>query len=316
MGSKTRRSFLKQATIAAGTPAIFAITGTKPLHSAGADENLSPMRLAICNETFGDWPFEKAFAMAADCGYRGIEIAPFTISDYVTDVSSQQRTKVRRQAEAAGLEVIGLHWLLARTKGFHLTSPDSAVRRKTADYLGELARFCADLGGKLLIFGSPKQRNLPPGVGRTDAMRYAAEVIRMALPALEAADVTLAMEPLSPGTTDFLNTASDAAELVRAVDSSRCRLILDCNAMATEPTPMPELIRKHAPMLAHFHANDPNRQGPGFGKLDFLPILKALAEIDYRGWISVEVFDYTPGPEQLARRSIRYLKKCMAELAR
>jgi sugar phosphate isomerase/epimerase len=294
---------------------MVAGAGAISLGSVSAAVDTSRMRLAICNETFGDWPFEKAFGLAADCGYRGIEIAPFTISDYVTDVSSLERSKVRKQAEAAGLEVVGLHWLLARTKGFHLTSPDPAVRGKTADYLGELARFCAELGGKLLIFGSPKQRNLLPGVSRAEAMRYAAEVIRAALPALDATDVTLAMEPLSPGTTDFLNTASDAAELVRAVDSPRCRLILDCNAMSTESTPIPELIRKHAPMLAHFHANDPNQQGPGFGKLDFLPILQTLGEVNYRGWISVEVFDYTPGAEELARRSIRYLQKCMAELA-
>ena len=98
------------------------------------------------------------------------------------------------------------------------------------------------------------------------------------------------------------------------VGSPHCRLHLDCKAMATEPTPIPALIHKYRGLFVHFHANDPNRQGPGFGKLDFVPIMKALHEIDYRGWVSVEVFDYTPGPERLARESIAYMQKCAAAI--
>ena len=48
------------------------------------------MKFAVCNETFKDWPFEKAFAFAAECGYTGLEFAPFTISDYVTDISAEK----------------------------------------------------------------------------------------------------------------------------------------------------------------------------------------------------------------------------------
>ena len=79
------------------------------------------MRFAICNETFQDWPFEKAFAFAAELGYSGLEIAPFTIHTNAYEISSEKRAEVRRQADEAGLEIIGLHWLLAKTEGFQLT---------------------------------------------------------------------------------------------------------------------------------------------------------------------------------------------------
>jgi sugar phosphate isomerase/epimerase len=85
--------------------------------------------------------------------------------------------------------------------------------------------------------------------------------------------------------------------------------------MATEAVPAPSLILEHRRLLAHFHANDPNRQGPGFGQLDFRPIFRALGEIDYAGWVSVEVFDYAPGIENLARKSIEYMLDCLDQLA-
>jgi sugar phosphate isomerase/epimerase len=271
------------------------------------------MRFAICNETFQDWPFEKAFGFAAECGYEGIELAPFTVATYAHEFTAAQREKVRRQAETAGLEICGLHWLMAKTEGFYLTSPDEETRRRTALYLSDLAKLCADLGGRVLVLGSPDQRNLLPGVSRTEATEYATDVIQHVVPALVENDVILALEPLGPEWTDFLRNSTEGRNLAATVDSTQVRLHLDCKAMSSESRPAADIIRDNEDLLAHFHANDPNSQGPGFGPLDFKPILAALQEISYSGWVSVEVFDYTPGIERLARESIEYLKSCLAE---
>ena len=193
------------------------------------------------------------------------------------------------------MEVVGLHWLLAFTEGYYLTTPDAAVRRRTSEYFAELARLCRDLGGQILVLGSPKQRNLLPGVSHEQALQFAAEVIRGFVPALEECGVTLAVEPLGPQDGDFLLTADAAVELIQLVDSPCCRLHLDVKAMSTEQKPIVDIIRDNAPRLVHFHANDPNRRGPGMGDLDFQPILRMLQEVNYQGWVSVEVFDYAPG---------------------
>ncbi|MCH8830602.1 MAG: sugar phosphate isomerase/epimerase, partial [Planctomycetes bacterium] len=165
------------------------------------------MKFAICNETFQDWPFERAFALAAECGYTGLEVAPFTIANDVNDISAAKRSEVRRQAEAAGLRIVGLHWLLAKTEGLYMTTPDAEVRRKTSEYFGDLARFCADLGGRVMVCGSPQQRSLLPGVSHEEAMKHAADVFQAVLPTLEETDVTIALEPLAPAETDFMQTA-------------------------------------------------------------------------------------------------------------
>lgn len=273
------------------------------------------MRFAICNETFQDWPFDKAFAFAAELGYTGLEIAPFTINTNAYEITPAKRAEVRKQADDAGLAIIGLHWLLAKTTGYYLTTPDDAVRKKTADYLGELGRLCRDLGGSLMVLGSPQQRNLLPGVTHEQAMELAADCLCRTMPTLEECGVTLAVEPLGPADGTFLNTAEFGARLCEMVASPHCRLHLDCKAMSSEAKPIPQILREQRRLMHHFHANDPNLRGPGMGELDFVPIFQTLAELDYRGWVSVEVFDYAPGVEALAGESIEYMEECLAKLA-
>src|SRR5579872_2577606 len=97
-------------------------------------------RYAICNETFEGWDHARVCRFVAELGYTGLEVAPFTLAARVTDVTPERRRELRRQAEDCGLTLLGLHWLLAKTEGLHLTSADESTRRRTGDYLVELAR--------------------------------------------------------------------------------------------------------------------------------------------------------------------------------
>jgi sugar phosphate isomerase/epimerase len=268
------------------------------------------MHYAICNETFEGWDHARVCRTAAELGYGGLEIAPFTLAPRITDITADQRRTLRKQAEDVGLQIIGLHWLLAKTEGFMLTSPDAAVRRRTAEYLGELARCCRDLGGDLMVFGSPAQRRIPAGKSKADAADFAVETFRAAAPAIADSGVRLCLEPLAPPEADFLNTCAEAVELLDRIDHPNFVLHQDVKAMSSEVDPIPTLIHRHAARTAHFHANDANRRGPGFGDTDFKPIFKALKDSKYDGWVSVEVFDYSPDPLTIARDSIRYMREC------
>ena len=268
------------------------------------------MKYAICNETFEGWDHARVCGRVAELGYTGLEVAPFTLAPRITDVSGVRRAELRRQAEAAGVRIIGLHWLLAKTEGFHLTSPDAAVRRRTGEYLADLARAAADLSGDILVLGSPFQRNLPDGCTQDQGNDFAADTLGHCLPALDQTGVYLCLEPLTPAETNFMNTAADGVALIRRLGHPFVKLHLDVKAMSAEPAPTPDVIRANREYLHHFHANDPNKRGPGFGDTDFRPIFRALADVNYTGWVSVEVFDYSPDPDTIARESIRYMREC------
>ncbi len=272
------------------------------------------MKYAICQELYEGWEWEKQCDFTAQTGYTGIEIAPFTLAPRAEEISAERRKQIGNTAQQAGLEVVGLHWLLAKTEGFHLTTNDTNVQKKTAEYFGELARLCRDLGGSVMVLGSPPQRNLLPGISHEQAMKNATAVIEQALPVFEQTDVVLALEPLARSETDFMLTCEKATEIIKHFNSPHIRLHQDVKAMSDEQTPIPDLIRQYKDVVAHFHANDLNLRGPGMGDVDFLPIFQALKDTNYTGWVSVEVFDYTPGPERTAKESIQYMQKIWAQL--
>jgi len=266
------------------------------------------IRFSVCNELFEGFSWERTVAEAAAAGYAGLEVAPFTLGPAPTRLSPEDRRGLRSVAEGAGLSIAGLHWLLAKTEGYHLTHADAAVRRATARYLGELADLCADLGGHIMVFGSPKQRSVPPGVDKADALRYAALVLSAAADRAGERGVTICMEALPLEETDFVNTVAEAAELVGVVGHDNCKLMVDVKSMCSEASSFGELIALAGPNLRHVHANDENRRGPGMGETDFTEVAAALAAVGYDGWVSVEPFDYSPDPVTVARESLRYLE--------
>jgi sugar phosphate isomerase/epimerase len=266
------------------------------------------MKFAICNEIFQGWTTQAVFEYCARIGYNGVEIAPFTLAKRVGDISQADRRQIRETAVRCGVEVCGLHWLLAQTEGFHLNHSDAAIRSRTSAYLCDLVDCCADLGGRTLVLGSPQQRTVLPGLTPREAWDFAAETLAAAVQRAEQRNAVICFEPLSPAETDFINTAAEAVRFARQFNSESMKIVLDVKAMSSEAEPIPEIIRESAPYLAHFHANDKNLKGPGFGEVDFRPIAATLRKINYQGFVSVEVFKFEEGPATISSRSLKYLR--------
>lgn len=265
------------------------------------------MRLSVCNELFEGWGLEKVLMFVSGLGYNGIEIAPFTLADDVRSMDSGERRRLRELFQSYQLEVVGLHWLLVSPPGLHILGPDAATRSATMKYMEALIDFNDDIGGRVLVFGSPRQRSVPPGMDPSRAFSIAVQFFKEASRYAEDRGLVIAFEPLARRLTNFVNTVEEAIKLVEAVDSPSFRLVLDVYSMSDEGRPYGEIIRRAGSLLVHFHANDTNGLGPGFGDADYRQIISALRDVGYDGYLSVEVFDTSPGPEYIARRSIENL---------
>jgi len=270
------------------------------------------MKFAVCNELFDGWDIERTIQTAAQIGFQAVEIAPYTLAPSVTEISKQRRAEIRRMAQESGIEVAGLHWVLVGPQGLQINSPDAAVRHRTLDYLLSVVECCHDLGGKAIVFGSPNQRMVSPGLSCQQAWDYAKQTLGEAAGGAEGTEVCIGLEPLAPKLTNFVNTAEEARRFVGEVNHPHLRITLDCFSMSSESVPIPQIISATRGYLCHFHANDDNRREPGSGSLDFLPIARSLKEIEYPAYVSIEVFEFEKDPQAMAERGLKHLKGAFA----
>jgi sugar phosphate isomerase/epimerase len=275
------------------------------------------MQVSLCNEVIAELPFARQCEVAAALGYDGLEIAPMTLGEDPTKLTGAQITELRRGASEAGIAITGLHYVLRAPAGLSITTADDATRKRTIEVMRALCGLCADLGGKILVHGSPDQRRLEPG-DEAAGRKRGAECFAAVADAAAAASVTYCIEPLARNQTAFVNTVAEAAAIVQDVGNPALRTMIDCSAAAqAEAEPVDALIARWLPsgLIAHMHFNDPNRRGPGEGELAFAPIIAALRKGGYSGNAAIEPFVYQPDGPTCAARAIGYIRGIMQAAA-
>jgi len=213
--------------------------------------------------------------------------------------------------ESFGLAVTGLHWLLVAPPGLSVTDPDARIRTRTRDVVAQLIALCAELGGNVLVHGSPKQRGIAPGEDHATALARLRDFLAAAARVAEAHGVVYCIEPLGRAETALVNTVAEAAALVREIGRSSLRTMIDTSAAgATETQSVPELIDEWLPtgVIGHVQVNDPNRRAPGQGAMRFAPIFAALQRNGYDRTVAVEPFDYVPDGAGAAAFAAGYLR--------
>ena len=248
--------------------------------------------ITLCNELLAEDGLSLAeqAEVAAKLGYCGLELAPATLGEAPHRLGAAEVVEIRRTVETAGLRVTGLHWLLSAYPDASIT--DRARWDYTRDILIGLVALCAELGGQVLIHGSPGQRVRPEGMEEPALIAHLAEFFEPVAKAAEWAGVTYCIEPLAKVETDTITTIAEGAALVDALANPAFRTMIDCKAAGLQEPTVADRIRDWVPTgaVAHIHANDTNLGAPGMGDDPFEDIVQALVDTRWEGLVGVEPF--------------------------
>jgi D-psicose/D-tagatose/L-ribulose 3-epimerase len=278
-----------------------------------------PFRFAMCNEAFEKRPFAESCKVLREAGYAGIELAPFTLGEDPLALRADQRRELRYIMASEGLEFVGLHWLLVAPFPIHVTTPDLALRERSWQYVRGLIDLCADLSPDnaeahgIMVFGSPKQRSSTGGISAAEATRnYVAGLAGIAEHAADRG-VTILVEALPHSQSDVIHTLEEAIGVVREINSPGVATMFDSHNAEDETEPHDRLIERYYDLIRHVHVNEMDGSHPGAGSYDFAPVFAMLEKLAYRGWVSVEAFDFRVGAETIARESLQHMKKAAGD---
>lgn len=272
--------------------------------------DMTPLRHAICNEVFENWAFADTCRAVREAGYTGIEIAPFTLAEDPATVSAARRRECRDVMASEGLTFVGLHWLMVSPKGLHVTTPDAALRERSWQHIRNLIDLCADLGPDgLMVFGSPHQRKTVDGSSVEEATRRFVNGLASVAKQAEERGVTILIEALPAAQTDVVLSLAEAAAYVHEINSPAIRTMFDTHNAIDEVEPHASLVERYAALIKHVHVNELDGKRCGTADYDFASLFAALNKISYKGWVSLEAFDFSEGAEPIARESLRYLQE-------
>ena len=269
----------------------------------------------MCNEPFEGRSFAETCRAIRSAGYTGIEIAPFTLAADTLDITASQRRDYRDTMASEGLIFAGLHWLMVSPKGLHLTAPDRGLLERSWNHIRNLIDLCADLGPDgVMVLGSPKQRCSTGGLSAAEATRHLVDGLAALAPYAQARQVTVLLEALPANQCDVVQTLAEAVAIVNQISSPGVATMFDVHNAIDETEPHERLIERYFSYIRHVHVNELDGRYCGAGNYDFRPLLETLARLGYSGWISLEAFDFSPGPERLARESLSHLKQAIERI--
>ena len=305
-----RRDFLKASSLALPTVALsqYGLGCNTPPPA----EAWPGFKFAMCNECMMDLPWAEQCRIMSEAGYTGVEIAAFTlVQESVNELNAEDRRELVRVMDANGLECVGLHWLFTPPpEGLHFTTPDAELRQRTVGYLDDLIDFCADLGGKVLIFGSPGQRSTTGGSTVDEAKQRLVEGLAQVGDHAQERGVKVLFETLDSGQTDVVNTMAESLDIVQRVAHPAIGTMFDYHNTLDETDSLEKLVRDYFPYIEHIQIQeiDGRHLGTGDARETFVDSFKALRELGYDKWISLEIFDFEPGGKVIAEESMEVLK--------
>lgn len=243
-----------------------------------------------------------ACEQAAKLGFDAVEIFPSSVADVNVATVRPLLEQHARRVAAVGT---GAGWVAHKLT---LTHADAAIRAQAREFVRGIIDAAAALGAPAII-GSLQGR-AENGVTRDQALAWLAEALRDLGNHAAQRGATLLCEPLNRYETNLLNRVPETAGWLKAVGASNVRILADLFHMNIEEVDSAAALREAREWIGHVHLADSNRRAVGFGQTRMDPIVVALREIGYQGYLSAEIVPL-PDSGAAARQTITAFRQLL-----
>ena len=218
----------------------------------------------------------------------GFDILEFQ-AQALLEMDKSRMDEVRQAAKDNGIE---LTYSLGLNPKYDVASPDAKVREGGIEYLKRIVERIGYMEGKLLSGVNYAGWGSPDYIvdDKSEIVKHSIESVRQVIKTAEDYDVTYCVEVVNRFEGIVMNTAKEAIEYVKQIDSDKIGILLDTYHMNIEEGSIGDAIRSVGGYLKNFHTGENNRVVPGKGHLDWDEIFGALHDIDYQGRIVSEPF--------------------------
>ena len=239
---------------------------------------------------------EKSIALAGELGYDAVEIFAPGPAAILADSLGQMLTAAGVKLAALGT---GAGWVKHQLQ---LADPDPGNRQRARAFVRSIID-CAGQFGASAIIGSMQGPTGHIGEAVT-ALGYLREALEDGGAHAATYQVPLLYEPLNRYETRQCCTVADGVRLLESLSTDNVRLLCDLFHMNIEESDIAGALIAGEKWVGHVHFVDSNRRPVGYGQMQYGPIIAALRQIDYHGYLCAEAFPY-PNPDEAARQTMR-----------
>ena len=281
------------------------------------------MKLAFSTNAYLNFSFAEAARRLARIGYAGVEVMADVPHAWPAWMLDEQKQALRDALGRNHLAISNVNAFMmhavndARQRYWHPSwiEPDPHYRRIRVEHTRRALTLARELGAPCITTepGGPVE----PGASWSAALKLFVEGIKPVAEHAEKEGVLLLVEP-EPGL--LIETADQFLELMQHVDSPAVGLNFDIGHAFCVGDDPAATIPRVKDYIRHFHLEDiaatrvHHHLVPGEGAIDFAATFRAIRQIGYDGWVTIELYPYVEDPDDAARRAGQHIQQILASL--
>ena len=257
------------------------------------------------------YTLEETIKRIAGIGYDGIEIGAAAPHAYPAHLSKERRKEIKKVLDDNGIAVSSMLPAPGGGPGFNVASPLAEERQEAIDQYKKVIELCSDLGGPTVMYIAGWQIY---GTPRIQAWNWSREALSEIVKTATDFGVMLVVEP-TPTDSNLVESCDDAIELMEQVGAKNVGLMFDTQHAYYRNEVPTDYVYRMGKDLRHIHLSEFGRLPPGTGRGDFVGLVAALREIDYKGYLTMEIgFNRRDvEPDLVARQAYDYLKPLVSK---